>query len=139
VSLSGSGQYLSGTVSNLPTGNSTYTQAAWFKPTALGARGIVGWGNFGATRQVNALRLFDSGNGFRHYWWGADLDATGLATNFLDGNWHHAATTYDGTARRIYLDGVQVAQDNPGAKRGDCRKLPHRKHEQWRILRRHAG
>lgn len=115
LSLSGSTQYLSGTVNNLPIGNSTYSQSAWFKPTALGARGIVGWGAFGSTRQVNALRLYDSGNGFRHYWWGADLDAINLSTNFLDGNWHHVATTYDGTTRRIYLDGTQVVQDSPGA------------------------
>jgi len=115
LALSGASQFLAGTVNNLPVGNSTYSQAAWFKPTALGARGIVGWGNYGASRQVNAIRIFDSGNGFRHYWWGADLDATGLATNFLDGNWHHVATTYDGTTRRIYLNGVQLVQDNPGA------------------------
>ena len=115
LSLNGSNQFLSGTVNNLPIGNSTYTQAAWFKPTVLGARGIIGWGNYGATRQVNALRIFDSGNAFRHYWWGADLDSPSSATNFLDGNWHHVATTYDGTTRRIYLDGSQVVSDTPGA------------------------
>ena len=115
LSLNGSAQFLTGTVNNLPVGNSSYTQAAWFKPAVLGARGIVGWGNYGAARQVNALRLFDSGNGFRHYWWAADLDATGLSTNLLNGNWHHVATTYDGTTRRIYLNGAQVAQDTPGA------------------------
>ena len=49
------------------------------------------------------------------YWSGADLDATGLATNLLEGNWHPVATTYDGTTRRIYLNGVQIAQDTPGA------------------------
>ena len=45
VALSGSTQYLAGTVNNLPIGNSSYTQSAWFKPTVLGARGIVGWAN----------------------------------------------------------------------------------------------
>jgi hypothetical protein len=115
VTLNGTSQFLSGTVNNLPTGNSAYTQSAWIKPTLLGGRGIVGWGNFGATRQVNALRLFDSGNGFRHYWWGADLDATGLTTTLNNGSWHHVATTWDGTTRRIFLNGVQVAQDTPGA------------------------
>lgn len=115
LALNGSAQFLAGTVNNLPVGNSAYTQSAWIKPTLLGARGIVGWGNYGASRQVNALRIFDSGNGFRHYWWGADLDATGLATVLNNGSWHHVATTYDGTTRRIYLNGVQVAQDTPGA------------------------
>ena len=42
LSVNGASQFLSGTVNNLPVGNSTYTQAAWFKPTVLGARGIVG-------------------------------------------------------------------------------------------------
>ena len=115
LQLSGASQFLSGTVNNLPIGNSTYTQSAWIKPNVLGAQGIVGWGNYGAGRQVNAFRLFDSGNGFRHYWWGADLDATGLATVLNNGTWHHAATTFDGTTRRIYLNGVQVAADVPGA------------------------
>ncbi len=115
VALSGTTQFLSGTVNNLPIGNSNYTQSAWFKPTVLGARGIVGWGGYGGTRQVIALRMSDSGNGFSHYWWGADLVVTGLATNFLDGNWHHVATTFDGTTRRIYLNGVQVASDVPGS------------------------
>src|SRR5262245_23624955 len=56
------------TLTNLPTGNSTYTLAAWFKPTATGSRGIIGWGNFGNTRQVNALRLHSAAttNAFRH-------------------------------------------------------------------------
>ena len=115
VTLNGTSQFLSGTVNNLPTGNSAYTQSAWIKPTLLGRRGIVGWGNFGATRQVNALRLSDSGNGFRHYWTGADLDATGLTTTLNNGSWHHVATTWDGTTRRIFLNGVPVAQDTPGA------------------------
>ena len=115
LALNGSSQFLSGSVTNLPTGNSAYTQSAWIKPAVLGARGIVGWGNYGASRQVNALRLADSGNAFRHYWWGADLDTPVLATNFINGSWHHVATTYDGTTRRIYLNGTQVAQDTPGA------------------------
>ncbi len=110
--LNGAGGFLSGTVTGLPIGNSTYSQVAWIKPTALGARGIVGWGNYGNARQVNAFRLFDGNGGFRHYWWAADLDAT--ATNLMDGNWHHVATTYDGTTRRIYLDGTQLVQDTPG-------------------------
>lgn len=41
--------------------------------------------------------------------------ATGLSTVLNNGSWHHAATTYDGTTRRIYLNGVQVAQDTPGS------------------------
>lgn len=115
LALNGSAQFLSGTVNNLPVGNSACSQSAWIKPALLGARGIVGWGNYGTARQVNALRIWDTGNGFCHHWGAADLLATGLATNLLNGSWHHVATTYDGTTRRIYLNGVQVAQDTPGA------------------------
>ena len=115
VAFSGTTQFLSGTVNNLPIGNSNYTQSAWIKPNVLGRQGIVGWGNYGGTRQVNALRTVDSGSGFSHYWWGADLDAPGLSPALNNGSWHHVATTFDGTTRRIYLNGVQVAQDTPGS------------------------
>ena len=138
LSLNGSGSYLAGTVPGLPIGNSPYSQSAWFKPTSLGARGIVGWGSYGAARQVNALRLFDSGNGFRHYWWGADLDATGLPGPFTDGAWRHVATTYDGTTRRIYLNGVQVAQDTPGANGATAANFRIGSTNNARILCRHA-
>lgn len=115
LALDGNNQYLSGTVPNLPAGNSTYSQTAWIKPTLLGARGIVGWGNYGAVRQVNALRLAASGSGLTHYWGSADLEVTNLSTTLNDGNWHHVATTWDGVVRRIYLDGIQAAIDAPGS------------------------
>ncbi len=115
LALDGNSQYLSGTVPNLPAGNSAYTQAAWIRPTLLGARGIVGWGNYGTVRQVNALRLAAGGNGLTHYWWSSDLEVTNLSTTLNDGNWHHVATTWDGVVRRIYLDGTQAAIDAPGS------------------------
>jgi len=77
-----------------PVGNSDYTIAAWIRPTATGDRGIIGWGNYGTTRQVNALRLISS-NGFRHYWWGADLDAYATGVNSADGTWRHVVVTYN--------------------------------------------
>lgn len=115
LQLSGTGQFLSGTLVNLPVGNSSYTLAAWFKPDALGPRGLLGWGNYGTGNQVNALRLTDSGNGLNNYWWGADLSATVASPDFLSGNWQHAAVTWDGTDRRLYLNGVQIGSDKPGA------------------------
>ena len=88
---------------------SAYTQSAWIKPAVLGARGIVGWGNYGASRQVNALRLADRGNAFRHYWWGADLDTPVLATNFINGSWHHVAWTLDRQdGATLFLDGKAI-------------------------------
>ncbi len=113
VSLNGTSNYLLGNLAKLPVANSPYTLSAWFKPTATGARGLMGWGSWGTTRAVVALRL-DGTNGFSHYWWGADLGAN-APTNYSDGAWHHLAATYDGTLRSLYMDGILLAQDNPGS------------------------
>ncbi|GAB2854946.1 LamG-like jellyroll fold domain-containing protein [Hymenobacter ruber] len=94
----------------VPTGNGTYTLEAWIKPTAMGVAGIIGWGNWGTTNQVNALRL--SPTGIVNYWWGPDLIVT---TPDLSGRWHHVAATFDGTTRTIYLDGAAVGSDTPGS------------------------
>lgn len=99
-------------LTNLPIGNSTYTISAWFKPTATGGRGIIGWGAYGTNRQVCALRLHNT-NDFRHYWWGADLDAA-PAASYSNGQWHHVAAVYNGTTRAIWYDGTRIAFDAPG-------------------------
>lgn len=95
-----------------------YTLEAWINPNALdGALGIVGWGTYGiADRSVNALRLGSSCGGGLHqlhnYWWGADLIA---CVPLQIGRWSHVAATYDGTTRRLFVDGAQVGSDTPGA------------------------
>ncbi|GAA4039006.1 hypothetical protein GCM10022409_25830 [Hymenobacter glaciei] len=94
----------------VPVSNSNYTIEAWIKPTAMGDYGIIGWGNYGTTNQVNALRLYSGG--LINYWWGNDAI---IPTANLSGRWHHVAATFDGTTRRIYLDGVQAGSDTPGA------------------------
>ncbi len=111
--FNGSNGYMLGTLPLLPVGNGAYTISSWFLPTATGTRGIVGWGNYGQTRKVIALRL-NGTNGLKHYWWNADLDGT-PAASYSDGQWHHIAAVYDGTTRSMYLDGVLLAQDTPGA------------------------
>ncbi|MFM8390708.1 MAG: LamG domain-containing protein, partial [Actinomycetota bacterium] len=113
LSLSGS-SYLNlgqgATIAGLPLGNSTYTQTAWFNASALDGRGIIGWGTYGATNQVNALRLFGANGGFRHYWWGNDLDS---GVTLQTGQWYHVAATFDGTTRKIYLNGQLLVSDQP--------------------------
>jgi hypothetical protein len=97
--------------SSIPVGNESYTIEAWFYADQMGTRGIVGWGNYGSFNQVTALRLHGS-NGIRHYWWAADLDVT---TGDISGAWHHVAVTWDGTNRKLYLDGVYKNGDQPSA------------------------
>jgi hypothetical protein len=98
------------TTAPVPVGNAAYTVEAWIKPTAMGNYGIIGWGNFGTANQVTALRL--TATGIMNYWWSNDLSVT---TPSLVGRWHHVAATYDGTTRRIYLDGALVGSDTPAA------------------------
>ena len=97
--------------STIPVGNSPYTIEAWVKPTsAPGISGIVGWGNYGTTSQVNAFR-FNGPTQLVNYWWANDLVVN--IPNVMDGNWHHMVATFDGTTRSIYSDGVLRGQDNP--------------------------
>ncbi len=105
------------TTFGIPTGNMPYTIAAWFKVDAFsGAQGIVGWGNWGTTNQVNALRLQQdvcggSNLGVRNYWQSNDL---GACTSYTAvGGWSHLAATFDGVTRIIYLNGTQIASDTP--------------------------
>ncbi|MBF9222359.1 LamG-like jellyroll fold domain-containing protein [Hymenobacter ruricola] len=93
----------------VPVGNSAYTIEAWIKPNQMGVYGIIGWGTYGTSNQVNALRL--SPTGIINYWWGPDLIVN---TPDLSGRWHHVAATFDGTTRTIYLDGAAVGSDQPG-------------------------
>ena len=95
----------------VPVGNTAYTIEAWIKPTSMNVYGIVGWGNYGTNSQTNALRL-DPGNGGQliNYWWNNDLV---VQVGDLSGKWHHVAATFDGTTRRIYVDGVLKGSDTP--------------------------
>ncbi|MBI9017558.1 MAG: immunoglobulin domain-containing protein [Phycisphaerae bacterium] len=98
---------------NVPSGNPLYSIVAWVKPvTTSGSRGIIGWGNYGGGRQVNAFKL--AGNQIVNYWWGADLGANTGDVDITDGDWHMAAVSFDGTTRTVWLDGAKIGSDNPG-------------------------
>jgi hypothetical protein len=114
-SFNGVNQYVNlPTGTNIPVGNATYTLMAWIRPNAAGNEGIIGYGNYGSTNQVNAFRLVDDGTGhlnLLNYWWANDLQAT---TNLpATGAWHLAVAEFDGTTRRIVLDGQVIAMDTP--------------------------
>lgn len=103
VDFDGVDDQITGTVPQLPVGNSPYTIEAWIKPNVMNSGGIIGWGNYGVNNQVNALRL--TANGVHNYWWFNDLTAT--VGDLTDG-WHHVAASYDVVTgvRKIYVDGV---------------------------------
>ena len=42
----------------IPIGNNDYTISVWFNPSNVGGvQGLVGWGDYGNTNEVNTLRL----------------------------------------------------------------------------------
>jgi hypothetical protein len=87
----------------MPGGSSARTVSAWFNSFNLSGastvRTIFGWGN------DSWLQLFDiSTKSNKLHWhdYGGDFDGgTALSTN----TWYHVAATYDGSAKKLYLDG----------------------------------
>lgn len=113
----GTSSYTSFTQSNgIPLGNSEYTIETWFNSNSydLSEQGsLVGWGTYGLTNSTNVLRL--NGNGLYNYWWDNDLNIPLTGTSsMIVGNWYYAVSTYDGTDRKIYLNGELKGTDTPG-------------------------
>ncbi len=100
VEFDGKDDHLTGHVPQLPLNNSPYTIEAWIKPNVMNNGGIIGWGNF-ALNQETAFRI--SASGLAHQWYGNDQT---IQVGDLTDGWHHVAASYDGTVRKIYLDGV---------------------------------
>jgi hypothetical protein len=99
--------------SGIPIGNSQYTISIWYnssEPVSNG--GFIGWGNYGSSNQVNALRQLNSGgnSALVNYWWGNDL---AVVTPITAGTWYNLVAIFDGTTRRICLNGTQIASDTP--------------------------
>jgi len=94
--------------SNIPSGNNNYTISTWFNPSSLGTKGLVGWGNYGTTNQVNSFKL--SATGLINSWEGNDLSVT---TSLSTGTWYNAVATFNGTTRQIWVNSVSVGSDTP--------------------------
>ena len=128
ILLDGDGDYLrlndmDGLPEGIPTGNSAYTVAAFFKTDSPGRNGIVGWGSpssgcFNGTRTgtVGEDTSEPDLEAILNYSWGGDVDVA-RGADVSDGEWHHVAVTYDPTSgmKTIYLDGEQL---------GDAKSVP---------------
>lgn len=107
--FNGTNQYVSfSATTNIPVGNSNYTISTWFKPSSLGDKGLVGWGNYNTSNEVNALRL--SSSGIVNYWWDNNLSVN---YSFTLNNWYNAVSTFDGTTRSIWINGTLIGSDTP--------------------------
>jgi len=100
---------------SLPTGNSNYTIAFWFNgpiPAAGSTIGwwIIGWGTTGTTNLSNNVYVLKTSGFLQVDWWNNSKTGT---INIGTSQWRHVATTFDGTTRRIYVDGRQDTSDTP--------------------------
>jgi hypothetical protein len=110
LTLNGTNQYVSfSATTSIPVANSNYTISTWFNPSTLsGDRGLIGWGNYGTTNQVNALKITSSG--LVNYWGANDLSVN---YSFTLGDWYNAVANFDGTTRSIWVNGVLIGSDTP--------------------------
>ena len=117
LSFNGTSSYISFSQSNgIPSGNSQYTIEAWFNSDSydvLEQGSIIGWGSVGGDNMSNVLRL--SANGLTNYWWNNDITFSLSGTSsMIVGNWYYGVATFDGTNRKLYLNGVLKNTDSPG-------------------------
>jgi len=107
-------QYVRASNVALPTGCEPFTIEAWIRldalPTGSAYYGIASWG---PTEELKYVSLVvRPGNDLAFSFFHADLVWNSL-TNLV-GGWHHIAATYDGTTRRLFVDGNQLGSDAPG-------------------------
>lgn len=96
--------YLSAAVSGLPTGSSARTVDCWIKRTSSAYSGyIISYGEMNNSK-IFALKA-DSNSTLIGMAW--DNDAPGVSVE-LD-KFYHVAIIYNGTAIKLYIDGIQVA------------------------------
>ena len=98
----------------LPIGNSPYSQSLWFKPAVVASTTFISWG-LRELKRFNALRMENASGGIKHYWFGKDTSCAPTVCPFSTSTWSHVATTYDGTTRSIFFNGVLKVSDIPGA------------------------
>jgi hypothetical protein len=100
------------TFNAVPTGPNSFSYEAWVKPTTNAATlGIIGYGTVSATNQFNGFRFNGSGGNsiLSNYFWNNDLNI--LAFSPLAGSWHHVVATWDGSVRKMYVDGMLIGFD----------------------------
>jgi hypothetical protein len=106
----GTGDYITSTVTT-GTGNQSFSVACWFNFTTLG--GLL-WGFTGTTdgtdnspsNNSTPHAYFNTTGSINFDFWAS---ATVTAENLIEPNrWYAGVWTYDGNARKIYIDGTQV-------------------------------
>ena len=101
---------LAATANGFPLGDSQYTIETWINPdnlsqlTALVVYGTLG-GNSANTIGLSNSSIFVD--------W-IDNNLSSPTQSMIPGNWYYLSSTYNGTDRKIYLNGSLIASDTPG-------------------------
>ena len=113
--LSSNGYFNKATTTGIPTGSSAYTMCVWVQwptgtwPSNAGPLGgMIGIGNAATNNQTNQFRTNNT-NGLMNYWYANDLTAT--STLSPASQWFNAVAQWDGTTRKIWVNGTQIASD----------------------------
>jgi len=107
--LASNGYFNKSTTTGIPTGSSAYTMSVWVQwPTGTWPTfgGMIGVGSSTTTNQTNQFRTTGT-NTFINYWYGNDLAAT--STLSPASQWFNAVAQWDGTTRKIWVNGTQIA------------------------------
>jgi len=101
---------LSATSNGFPLGDSQYTIETWINPDNLSQfAALVVYGTLGEN-SANSIGL--SNSSIFVDW--VDNNLFSPTQSMIPGNWYYLSSTYNGTDRKIYLNGSLIASDNPG-------------------------
>jgi hypothetical protein len=101
---------LSASANGFPLGDSQYTIETWINPDNLTqSSALVLYGTLG-TNTANVIGIVD--NTISIDW--ANNILSSPTQSMIPGNWYYLSSTYDGTDRKIYLNGSLIASDTPG-------------------------
>ncbi len=110
VHFDGSSNLKRATVQGFPSGDESFTMAAWVKTASTNKQSVMGWGNTAANRSYTALQLQPEDGNILHYVIDSSYIFTTIAGDQTSG-WMHVAMVYDSAAklRTFYING------NPGS------------------------
>jgi len=112
LNFDGTDDYASKTSpSNLPSGANPFSTSLWLKSSSGTSNlYVLKWGT-PATKNMNAIIYYGGTNSVSHAFYAADLSSG--ANTITSGAWNHILVTFDGTTRRIYINGKETANDAP--------------------------
>ena len=106
-----------GYVGNFRYGDNAITVCAWVRHDAFRISKIERY----VTVAPEVAVIRKEANGSLHFYIKTDGSLRHLRVSgvFTEGRWHHVAGTWDGVTQRLYIDGVEIASQEPGGVLGN--------------------